>query len=67
MITTLDPGADCTNQSFMVTGTLKDVSTTTSEGGSGQFAATLTHYRTRLFGHCVIYQARVAGTVDFTY
>jgi len=67
MITTLDPGADCTNQSFMVTGTLEDVATTTSAGGSGQFAATLTHYRTRLFGHCVIYKARVAGTVDFTY
>ncbi len=67
MITTMDPGADCTNQQFLVKGALQDVATSTTSAGSGQFAATLTHYRTSLFGHCVIYKARVAGKVSFTY
>jgi hypothetical protein len=66
-ITTIDPGAGCTNQRYRVTGTLENVATTTSSGGSGNFAVTLTHYRYSLFGHCVIYKARVAGTVSFTY
>ena len=66
-ITMLKPGAYCTNQRYRVTGTLQDVSTSTSAGGSGAFAVTLTHYRTLLFGHCIIYKARVAGSVDFTY
>jgi hypothetical protein len=67
MITKLAAGANCTNQKYRVTGTLEDVSTTTTTGGSGSFDATLTHFRARLFGHCVIYKARVAGTVGFTY
>jgi hypothetical protein len=66
-ITTLNPGAYCTNQRYRVTGTLQNVSTSTSAGGSGAFAVTLTHYRISLFGHCIIYKARVAGRVDFTY
>ena len=66
-ITMLKPGAYCTNQRYRVTGTLQDVSTSTSAGGSGAFAVTLTHYRILLFGHCIIYKARVAGSVDFTY
>lgn len=66
-ITTLASGTNCTNQRYRVTGTLEDVSTTTTAGGSGTFDVTLTHYRARLFGHCVIYKARVAGTVGFTY
>jgi hypothetical protein len=66
-ITTIDPGAGCTNQRYRVTGTLENVATTTTSGGSGNFAVTLTHYRYSLFGHCVIYKARVAGTVRFTY
>ena len=66
-ITTLDPGASCTNQRYLVTGTLANVATRTTAGGSGAFSATLTHYRYRLFGRCVIYKARVAGTVTFAY
>jgi hypothetical protein len=66
-ITTIDPGAGCTNQRYRVTGTLENVATTTTSGGSGNFAVTLTHYRYSLFGHCVIYKARVAGTVSFSY
>jgi hypothetical protein len=66
-ITTLSTGPNCTNQRFLVTGTLQGVATTTSSGGSGNFSVVLTHYRISLFGRCFIYNARVAGTVSFTY
>jgi hypothetical protein len=66
-ITTLNPGSNCTNQEFLVTGALEDVTTSTTSGGSGTFAATLTHYRYWLFGRCIIYKAGVRGTVSFTY
>jgi len=66
-ITVIDPGAGCTNQRYRVTGTLEDVQTSTTSGGSGAFGATLTHFRTSLLGHCVIYAARVSGTVSFSY
>jgi hypothetical protein len=66
-ITTINPGANCTNQQYLVTGALQDVSTTTTAGGSGSFSAVLTHYRLSVFGGCVIYSARVAGTVSFDY
>lgn len=66
-ITRIDPGANCTNQRYLVTGTLKNVSTSDTKGGSGTFRAVLTHYRISLFGHCLIYKARVAGSVSFAY
>ena len=66
-ITTLSTGPNCTNQRFQVTGALRGVATTTSSGGSGTFSVVLTHYRISLFGQCVIYNARVVGTVGFTY
>ena len=66
-ITTLDPGSGCTNQRYLVTGTLQNVATSTTSGGSGSFAVVLTHYRYSLFGTCFIYKARVAGTVNLTY
>lgn len=66
-ITTLSTGPKCTKQRFLVTGTLQNVATTTSSGGSGTFSAVLTHYRVSLFGHCLIYNARVVGTVGFKY
>jgi hypothetical protein len=66
-ITTLSTGPNCTNQRFQVTGTLQNVSTSTSSGGSGVFSVVLTHYRISLFGQCLIYNARVVGTVSFTY
>jgi hypothetical protein len=67
MITTLSTGPNCTNQRFVVEGKLQDVATTTTSGGTGDFTAVLTHYRISLFGHCVIYSARVVGTVTFAY
>jgi hypothetical protein len=66
-ITTLNSGANCTNQRYLVTGTLEDVATTTTTGGTGSFSAVLTHFRASLFGRCVIYKARVVGTVTFAY
>ena len=66
-ITTLDGGANCTNQKYLVADTLKAVSTPKSSDGSGNFMVTLTHYRHRLLGRCVAYKARVSGTVSFTY
>jgi hypothetical protein len=66
-ITTLDPGSGCTNQRYLVTGALHNVSTSTTSGGSGSFIVTLTHYRYSLFGTCIIYKARAAGTVNLSY
>jgi hypothetical protein len=66
-ITTIDSGANCTNQRYLVTGTLENVATSTTAGGSGAFSVTLTHYRTSLFDRCIIYSASVAGTVTFDY
>jgi hypothetical protein len=66
-ITVLDPGAGCANQRFLVAGGLENVATSTTSGGTGTFSAVLTHYRYSFFGHCVIYSARVAGSVSFTY
>jgi hypothetical protein len=66
-ITTLDTGANCTSQKYLVADALKAVSTPTSSNGSGKFSVTLTHYRHRLLGRCVAYKARVSGTVSFTY
>jgi hypothetical protein len=66
-ITNINPGANCTNQQYLVTGTLENVSTTDTSGGTGSFQAVLTHYRYSLFGRCIIYKARVAGSVSFVY
>jgi hypothetical protein len=67
MITTLDRGANCTNQRYRVADNLTDVSTTSSRNGTGTFSVVLTHYRHKLLGRCIAYKARVAGTVSFSY
>jgi hypothetical protein len=67
MITTLDRGANCTNQRFLVAGALDNVATRTTSGGTGTFSVVLTHYRRSILGHCIIYKARVVGTVGFSY
>jgi hypothetical protein len=66
-IETMNSGPNCTNQEYLVSGSLQDVATTTTSGGSGTFSVILTHYRTSLFGRCIIYAARVSGTASFTY
>ena len=66
-ITTLAAGANCTNQRFRVAGALGNVATRTTSGGTGNFSVVLTHYRQSILGHCIIYKARVVGTVSFSY
>jgi hypothetical protein len=66
-ITTIYSGANCSDQQYLVTGALQEVATTTTSGGSGTFSVILTHFRTSLFGHCIIYKARVSGTASFSY
>jgi hypothetical protein len=66
-ITTLDRGANCTNQKYLVVDTLRNVLTPTTSNGVGNFRVTLTHYRHRILGRCIAYKARVAGTVTFRY
>jgi hypothetical protein len=66
-ITTLDPGANCTNQRYRVEGALERVATSNTWGGTGTFSAVLTHHRARIFGRCIIYRATVAGRATFTY
>jgi hypothetical protein len=66
-ITTIDPGANCTNQHYRVTGALQDVATSTTAGGTGNVDVILTHYRTRIFGRCIAYRATVVGTATFAY
>ena len=66
-ITTLNAGANCTNQQYRVSDGLENVRTSTTSGGSGSFAVTLTHYRYSLFGHCLIYKARVSGALSVSY
>jgi hypothetical protein len=66
-ITTINPGADCMNQQYLVTGSLENVATDTTAGGTGNVEVILTHYRTRIFGRCIAYRATVVGTASFTY
>jgi hypothetical protein len=66
-ITTINSGPNCTDQQYLVTGALQDVATTTTSSGSGTFSIVLTHYRASLFGHCIIYKARVSGAASFSY
>ena len=66
-IETIDPGTDCTNQKYLVTGALENVTTRTSAGGTGEVRVTLTHFRTRFFGRCIAYRATVVGTATFAY
>ena len=54
----------CASQRYAVTGILGDVSPGSAGRGTGTFAATLTHYRTKIFGHCLTYSATVTGSLS---
>jgi hypothetical protein len=58
-LTAADPG--CGRQWYAVIGSLA-----LNGHGSGAFNATLTHYRTPVFGYCVTYGATVRGTVTLS-
>jgi hypothetical protein len=63
----INPGANCTNQTFAVDGILGNVGTWYGGNGTGNFDVTLTHYRRGIFGRCVTYGASVAGTLTLTF
>ena len=54
----------CVNQRYAVKGLLHDVGFRSAGSGTGTFAATLTHYRTKIFGYCVTYSASVSGSLS---
>lgn len=54
----------CVNQRYAVNGVLRDVGFGSVRRGTGTLAATLTHYRTKIFGHCVTYAATVSGSLS---
>jgi hypothetical protein len=54
----------CVSQRYAVNGVLGDVGSGSAGRGTGTFAATLTHYRTKIFGHCVSYAASVSGSLS---
>jgi hypothetical protein len=45
---------------------LGDVGFGAAGTGTGAFAGTLTHHRTEIFGHCVIYSATITGSLTVT-
>jgi hypothetical protein len=64
----VDQPAGCSYQKYAVTGTLANVTRSDSSvTGTGSFVATLTHYRTRILGRCVVYSAGVAGTISLSF
>jgi hypothetical protein len=56
--------AGCVSQRYAVHGVLGDVGSGSVRRGTGTFAATLTHYRTKIFGHCVTYSASISGSLS---
>ena len=52
------------SQRYAVNGVLGDVGSASVRRGTGTFAATLTHYRTTIFGHCVTYAASISGSLS---
>ena len=66
MVRQLSGFAGCASQQYAVHGVLGDVGSGSVRRGTGTFAATLTHYRTKIFGHCVTYSASVSGSLSLT-
>jgi hypothetical protein len=61
-----EPG--CGTQTYDVVGKLGKVTRSDSpRKGTGTFTATLTHYRTNLFGSCIVYSASVSGTIGLSF
>lgn len=60
LVTPVSQQTPCGKQVFGVTGALATTS------GPGSFTATLTHYRTLLFGTCITYFATITGSVLLT-
>jgi hypothetical protein len=65
-VTQLSGFTGCVNQRYAVNGVLGDVGSGSVGSGTGTLVATLTHYRTKIFGHCVAYSASVSGSLSLT-
>jgi hypothetical protein len=67
-VTLVNRAAGCGTETFAVDGTLENVTRSDSSAiGSGEFIATLTHYRASLFGTCRTISATVRGTIDLNF
>jgi hypothetical protein len=67
-VTRIYQAPGCSIQRYDVTGSLVNVHRSDSATiGVGTFQATLTHYRTRIFGECISYFATVSGSIGLTF
>ena len=63
-ITQQSAGPHCSNQRYLVSDSLTNVSIGGATGGTGTFVVTLVHYRIFIpFVGCVTYSASVSGSV----
>jgi hypothetical protein len=65
-VTRVAAGTHCRNQRYAIHDGLTNVGVG-GGSGSGTVDATLTHYRIRIFGHCITYDATVSGTVVLAF
>ena len=56
----------CASQRYAVHGVLGHVGSGAARRGTGTLDATLTHYRTKIFGQCLTYSASVRGSLSLT-
>ena len=66
VIELLNPGHNCSNQSFWIADGLHNVGAW-DHVGKGSFGAVLTHYRHSIFGQCITYSATVQGMVELDF
>jgi hypothetical protein len=67
-VTLVSRQAGCGIETYDVDGALENVTRSDSSAvGSGEFTATLTHYRAFLFGACRTYSATVRGTIELSF
>ena len=64
MVKQLSGFTGCVSRRYAVTGVLGGVGFGSAGRGTGTFAVTLTHYRTKIFGQCVTYSASVSGSLS---
>jgi hypothetical protein len=64
----LNPGAGCTNQTYLVQDALSNVGIGSPGAGTGTFQVLLTHFRATFpFVGCQTYAATVQGTLSLTF
>ena len=67
-VTLVNRAPGCGTETYAVNGTLEDVTRSDSSAvGTGDFSATLTHYRASLFGTCRTISATVRGTIALDF